>query len=176
MKHLFLAAAIVTLLASCQAQQSEQPDQEQTSSAAETAVETPDNQPAIQPPPQPAPPVGGAFQTPFPEGVVLSQPHHARMDVSVVNKNGSAGRRTEFEYLEGDAGQAMQAFATAMAEAGFASADGPSSEEGVVRQVFKKEGYGTVFARAQQQPPARNMHDSALGFVVVAWPGQGTIE
>lgn len=86
---------------------------------------------------------------------MLTQPHYARKDVAVTNKNGTIGRRTEFEYLEGDAGTAMQAFATSMAAAGFTSDNGPSSEEGVVRQVFKKSGYGTVFARAQQQDSSR---------------------
>lgn len=173
--RLLLTAAIVTLLASCQAQQPDQ-SMEPAQPVAPAAAEEPVQQPAIQPPPQPLPPVDGVFQTPLPEGVILSQPHFVRMDVAVTNKNGTAGRRTEFEYLEGDAERAMQAFATAMTEAGFASEDGPSSEEGVVRQVFKKPGYGTVFARAQQQPPSRNIHNSALGFIVVAWPGQGIIE
>src|SRR5690606_19899548 len=94
-------------------------------------------------------PVDGAFQTPLPEGVVLAQAHHARMDVAVMGTNGVRGRRTEFEYLEGDAGDAMQAFAASMAMAGFGSDDGPSRDAGVVRQVFSKGGYGKVFARAQ---------------------------
>jgi hypothetical protein len=176
-KRLFLTVAIVTLLASCQAQQPEQPGLEQASPTAATPVEAPDEESAAQPPSQPpAPPLDGVFQTPLPDGVVVSQPHYARMDVSVLNKNGTAGRRTEFEYLEGDVGQAMQAFATSMTAAGFVSDDGPSSEEGLVRQVFSKPGYGTVFARAQQQAPSRNMHESARGFVVIAWPGKVAIK
>lgn len=176
--RLLLTTAIVTLLASCQAQPPEQfdTDGELAPSVVPTATEEPVQQPAPQPSPKPLPPVDGVFQTPLPQGVMLSQRHYARMDVSVTNDNGTSGRRTEFEYLEGDAEQAMQAFATAMVEAGFASEEGLSSEEGVVRQVFKKPGYGTVFARAEQQPQSRNMHDSALGFVVVAWPRQGTVQ
>lgn len=166
MKNLFLAATIVAMLASCKVQQADEVDLQQVSPAATAQNEMQDQEPA----PPLAPPVAGAFQAPLPEGVVLVQPHYARMDVAVTNNNGATGRRTEFEYLEGDAGQAMQAFATAMTAAGFTSDDGPSAEGDVIRQVFRKSGYGAVFARAQSLDPARKVHESAKGFVVVAWP------
>ena len=174
MKRLILIATAAALLASCQAQQSDQPSQpdpKQTPATEALTVQVEIQPPIARPGLQPLPPVDGVLRNPLPEGVALSQPHYARMDVPVPNKNGASGRRTEFEYLEGDAGQAMQAFATSMMTAGFVSDDGPSSKEGVVRQVFKKPGYGTAFVRAQQQPPSRNIHDAAFGFVVVAWPG-----
>lgn len=173
MKYILLAAAIVAVLASCQAQQTDEAGLEQPSTAVDAPVEAPIDAPVEVPSPRSAPlaaPVDGVFQTPLPEGVVLAQAHHARMDVAVPNKNGTEARRTEFEYLEGDAGQAMQAFAASMAAAGFTSEDGPSVEGEVVRQVFGKAGYGKVFARAQPLGPGRHVHDSALGFVVAAWP------
>lgn len=172
MKHLFFAATIVAMLASCKVQQADEADLQQVSPVA-TA---PAGASVKEPEPELAPPVDGAFRSPLPEGVVLVQPHYARMDVAVTNNNGATGRRTEFEYLEGDAGQAMQAFATAMNAAGFTSEEGPLSEGDVIRQVFKKSGYGAVFARAQPLDPARKVHDSAKGFVVVAWPSTRTAQ
>lgn len=177
MKHILLAMAIVAMLASCQDRQTGEAGLEQPAAAVDAPVEAPIGAPEDVPfrPAPLAAPVDGVFQTPLPEGVVLAQPHHARMDIAVPNKNGAEGRRTEFEYLEGDAVQAMQAFASSMAAAGFTSEDGPSVEGAVVRQVFGKAGYCNVFARAQPLEPGRKVHDSALGFVVVAWPAQNRI-
>lgn len=175
MKHLFIAVAIAALLASCQAQQSggsDQPVSDAPSPAAPSPSEAETQEPAAQADVQLAPPVDGVFQSPLPQGVVISQPHHARMDISVPNKNGDAGRRTEFEYLEGDAEQAMRAFADSMLAVGFASDEGPSSDKGIVRQSFKKAAYGAVFARAQELPSSKKVNDSARGFLVVAWPAQ----
>lgn len=119
-------------------------------------------------------PAGQAFQAPLPQGVVLAQPHNATMDIQQENPNGTIGRRVEFEYLDGDAAQAMSEFAEAMAAAGFVVLDGPSDESGVVRQVFKKPGYGSVFARSQAQDPSQRRHELGIGFVVIAWPeGEG---
>lgn len=125
---------------------------------------------AVAAPTEPTRPTGTPFQTPLPQGVLLKQPHNAGMDVQVPNAKGAAGRRTEFEYFDGDAKQAMREFSEAMAAVGFVSASGPVVENGVVRQVFNKPGYGAVFARAQAQDPARRKHALARGFVVVAWP------
>jgi len=178
-KRLFMVTAIVGLLVSCQAQQAPEPSQptaQQAPLATRSPVAPNAQQAGEQPKDQLLSPSDGAFQTPLPEGVVLSQPHYARMDVSVPGKSGVAGRRTEFEYLDGSPEQAMQAFAASMTAAGFTSDDDPSSHDGVVRQVFKKPGYGTVFARSEQRDASRNVHDSARGFVVVAWPRLSTNE
>lgn len=171
MKHFVLAAALAVILSACQAEQTDQGAPRHDPAPVETsdgmAGRQPEPAPLSQPPPAP---VDGAFQAPLPEGVVLTQAHYARMDIAVPGKNGAHGRRTEFEYLEGDADAAMQAFAASMAAAGFTSGDGPSPDAGVVRQVFRKEGYGTVFARAQPLDAGRSVHESAHGLLVAAWP------
>jgi hypothetical protein len=96
------------------------------------------------------------------------------MDIAQANPNGSIGRRTEFEFLEGNASQAMAKFAESMAAAGFASPDGPTDEGGIIRQVFKKPGYGAVFARAQEEAAAQRKDANARGFLVAAWPSDSS--
>ena len=161
MKTTYLPALAALLLVAC-AQQSA--DQNPGPAEEATAVE----------PTTPQRTMGEPFKTPLPQGVVLIQPHNATMDIQQENPNGTIGRRVEFEYLEGDSAQAMREFSDAMASAGFVTADGPSNENGVIRQAFKKPGYGSVFARSQAQDPARRKHEDAIGFVVVAWPeGEG---
>lgn len=180
MKNALVVLAIATLLASCQARETGDTTQngsDQVPVVAPSAGEAVAEQPAAPTESQPVvPPVEGAFQSPLPQGVVISVPHYARMDVSTPGKNGASGRRTEFEYLEGDAAQAMRSFADSMSVAGFTSEEGASSDEGVVRQSFRKDGYGAVFARAQELPPSRKVNESARGFLVVAWPARGGSE
>lgn len=159
MKILYIPLLAIATLSAC----SQQPSQPEASAGASAPVETA----------PPARPVGQPFQNPLPQGVLLIQPHNATMDVPVENANGGMGRRTEFEFLDGDSVQAMSEFAQAMSTAGFVTVEGPSNEAGVVRQVFKKAGYGSVFARAQAQDEARRKHEKGIGFVVVAWPPEG---
>lgn len=161
MKTILFPIIAAILIAGC-SQQSQAPEAAVTEQTA-----TPET-------PLPKRPVGEPFKTPLPQGVALIQPHNATVDTQVENANGTIGRRVEFEYLDGNASQAMQEFSQAMATAGFATVEGPSDQEGVIRQVFKKPGYGSAFARAQAQDPARRKHQAAIGFVVVAWPeGEG---
>ena len=161
MRRILTTVAICSILIACKAQQdapASPPDA--------TAPEVQD----VTVAPAPAIPTGEAFKTPLPQGVVLQQPYNARMDIAQANPNGSIGRRTEFEYLEGNASQAMAKFAESMAAAGFASPAGPTDDGGIIRQVFKKPGYGAVFARAQEEAAAKHKDANARGFLVAAWP------
>lgn len=160
MNRTLITMAMLALLTACK------PQQDPATNTSPTTIDAV----AVAAPREPARPAGAPFQTPLPQGVVLKQPHNAGMDVPVPNAKGAAGRRTEFEYLDGDAVQAMREFSEAMVAVGFVSANGPVVEKGVVRQVFRKPGYGAVFARAQAEDPARRKHVLARGFVVVAWP------
>jgi hypothetical protein len=161
LKAILKAAAICLLFAACNRQQG---DPAQTQLATQASIQTPTatTTPAVA--------TGEAFKTPLPQGVILQPPFNARMDVAVENPNKPAGRRTDYEYLEGDASQAMAKFASSMEAAGFVSLKGPIVDQRVIRQVFRKPGYGTVFARAQEQDAAHHKHPMARGFVVVAWP------
>ena len=146
LKAILKAAAICLLFAACNRQQG---DPAQAQLAAQASIQTPAaaTTPAVA--------TGEAFKTPLPQGVILQPPFNARMDVAVENPNKPAGRRTDYEYLEGDASQAMAKFASSMEAARFVSPKGPIVDQRVVRQVFKKPGYGAVFARAQEQDAAR---------------------
>jgi hypothetical protein len=157
MNRVFSAVVMCSLLAACQAQQD----------AAHSANSAADNSSHSRTAEGPA---GEPFQTPLPAGVVLRMPYNAKMDIPQPGRKGLVGRRTEFEYLEGDAPKAMSEFASAMATAGFVSMGEASNENGVVRQIFKKPGYGAVFARAQAEDAQQRKHPLARGFVVVAWP------
>lgn len=161
MNRILVAAIILSAVTACD---------RQVQAPIESVVEAPASGVPEQPVPAVAGPIGKAFDKALPEGVVLQVPFNATLDLPVENRGGSMGRRTEFEYLEGDAAQAMAGFAEAMQSAGFESIDGPSSEEGVIRQVFRKLGYGRVFARAQERPGVTYQHSDARGFLVVAWP------
>lgn len=172
MKNLFIAVAIAALLASCQAQQSggsDQPVSDASSAATPSPSEAETQEPAAIADIQLAPPVNGAFQTALPMGVVLTQPHKARMDVAVTNDSGRRGRRTEFAFLQGDAVQAMRSFAESMTAAGFQSEES-TNDSGIVRQVFTRAGYGTVFARAEGVDSDSLKDPEAKGFLVAAWP------
>lgn len=160
MKKLLLATCLLTALAACTQE-----------APAPQAATTPATEQVVQAPATPAAPVatGDAFATPLPQGVVLQPPFHARLDQHKTKPDGTPTRRTEHEFLEGDATQAMAKFAESMTAAGFKS-PGAKIEGGVVRQFFTKEGYGTVNARAQEEDAAKHKHASARGFVVVAWP------
>lgn len=163
MNRIMIILAICSALIACKAQQG-QP------APAASPTEMPAAVPAPTPAPGPEVPTGDAFASPLPQGVVLRQPYNARMDIAQNNKNGTIGRRTEFEFLDGDASQAMASFAESMAAAGFVSEDGPTNENGVIRQVFRKPGYGAVFARAQEEDAVHHKNALARGFVVAAWP------
>lgn len=161
MKRILISAAICSALIACTSQKDE---------AAQPSGIAAQEAPVVTAPPTPEVPTGDAFTTALPQGVNLQPPYNARMDVAQENKNGSIGRRTEFEYLEGDATQAMSRLAESMAAAGFRSKDGPANDNGIIRQVFEKPGYGAVFARAQEEDAANRKNALARGFVVVAWP------
>ncbi len=159
MRNIYLAFAVVTLLAACGRDGGNALDGQGTVAQGDQVVEL---APAIE--------TGDAFRHPLPEGVILQPPFHARLDKPAPKPDGSAvGRRIEFEYLQGDASAAMAAFATSMDAAGFKSR-GPETKDGVVRQVFVKDGYGYVSARAQADAAAKYKHPEAKGYLVAAWP------
>jgi hypothetical protein len=164
-KQLLIAAAAASalLLAAC-GDKAEAPAADATA-----ATETP-----VAPVPAAAAPAvatGDAFATPLPGGVVLPEPYHARNDVLTTSPKGVVGRRTEYEYLEGDAAKAMATFAAAAAAAGYVKADDAQvDDKGVVRQSFKKKGFGTVQVRAQDSHAKHLKHPAAIGVVFVSWP------
>ena len=163
MHRILIAAATCVLLAACGGRSDDAPA---PAPAASTTA------PAPAPDATTAPAAtGGAFATPLPAGVRLTVPYQARMDVQIDNK-GVVGRRTEYEFLDGNAAQAMADFAAAMEAAGFVALQGATVDDnGAVRQVFKRADYGTVFARAQNLLPGEPAgHPAAKGTLVVAWP------
>jgi hypothetical protein len=112
-------------------------------------------------------PEGDASKS-LPEGVVLNPSYILRKDWNVAAKNGASNRRTEFEYQGETPAQVMTTFAASMLAAGFTAATEPSTENGIVRQSFKKPKYGTVFARAQDFQTKSGK--SAGGILVMSWP------
>lgn len=165
MRRILTAIVICLVLIACK------PQQDALASLPDaTASEVQD----VAAPPTPVTPTGETFKTPLPQGVLLQQPYNPRLDIAQENPNGLTGRRTEFEFLEGNASQAMAEFAESMSAAGFVSVNGPVAEGDVIRQVFKKPGYGTVFARAQAQGAEQNKDVDARGFLVAAWPSDSS--
>lgn len=165
MKQLLIAVAACTLLAACGPKSADAPAPVATAPATAPV--------AAPPPPVSTVETGDAFATPLPGGVVAPLPYHARVDEQTTNAKGVVGRRTEYEFLEGNAAEAMAKFATAAAAAGFRTKEGPTvDDKGIIRQVFTKAGYGAVFVRAQNLGPKFRKHPKAHGVIAVAWPRQ----
>lgn len=164
MNKVFIAVAACALLAACGPKES--------TDAAAPVVTTEDTTPVAAPEPAPSSvETGNAFERPLPAGFVAPLPYHARYDEQTTSPSGMVGRRTEYEFLDGNAAEAMAAFANAAAAAGFVVDSGPTvDEKGVIRQVFSKPRYGVVFVRAQNLEPKFVTNPMGRGMVVVAWP------
>jgi hypothetical protein len=161
----FIAVAACALLAACGPKES-------TDVAAPVAPATDTAPVAVaDEPAAPTGETGDAFERPLPAGFVAPLPYHARYDEQTTSPSGLVGRRTEYEFMQGNAAEAMAAFATAAAAAGFVVDSGPTvDEKGVIRQVFSKPRYGVVFVRAQNLDAKSVKNPEGRGMVVAAWP------
>lgn len=166
--------ALIALIALVGCRQQEQPvvvgdTAESTSEAPTVVVETAQGQLDMTP-------IEGVgkFSRPLPGGVVFDFPHNARLDIATSGKDDVIGRRIELEFFSGDASIAMESVSAAMQRAGF-KAGKPVNEGGIVRQQFSKEGFGWINARSQLDE-SKKKHDAAIGYVVMAWPKDDSLQ
>ncbi|GAB2662468.1 hypothetical protein [Arenimonas aestuarii] len=157
MKKLLVSLLAVAALSACGEQEA-------------PATQTPEPQAREAAPQQPAGPRGRKIPQALPEGVVLGFPHHFRGQQVAVTDSGRTERRMTVEFLSGDVDATAQALRESMISAGFRASGERRFDDGRVRLVFGKKGFGRVTAMVAPIGGRKLRNPDARGTVYMIWP------
>lgn len=161
MKKIFLAAAVLTVLAACSADQAVPQNVEQSAAEPAPPSETVPQQPAASAPTGIDTLTGLGFIPDFAYAMVY--------DIADKNKEGVNRRRVLLEVLEGDIEAAMASAEATLARAGYSKSK-ESSDGGRYDAVFVKQGSPTLVFMAQSPDRGPDLKNpGAVGTIHVMW-------